>query len=713
MSNKKGFIKILVLSVILILMGGLFFVGKNKDNDKSMYSKVCVDDYGVFKVANDDCENPVGKETIFTDDDWKKYLDENNDFIINKFNLQSIKDQKCLRECFSDLSTREEGQYYLGIRWGWDVGEIEDNCSKLDSNVNLCMADLHKCARSIDIGTSECVVNYNVQYLVGKIETPLLYKDNLYFVAYGHGGRHEYDDTSVITKFDLLNKKFTILSDELKITPGLSPIISTKKGDYLIFSSSEGSDIGANILKEIVVYKISDEDKHKNIILSGFYAKIKGKTLQGQSKELNDYFKDEKLMSEIIDLSIEARSSRSFSTEIEGLKKEKCGNRKYDVNTLRADNNYKLKWNFDPIVVLDKPIRTDIILSSGHEDILLADDIGTNAGENSFSFYLSPEYIEDDMEIIVKLFDKRFLGLTEWDQDYSDSSVYFCAKDANDEDSSNAEIGPKDYSLINYPLEKSLLAEQIKSLESKNPPDDFWGGCFDSKNKDWKVQEDTRLVKEGNEVVIPSIRKLFFETNQEEPNCFTTIRTFSIPSSGRYMYLIFDRLSVKEYRDVPIYRLDLLNLSLKKLYNVSDGIATYFKIGENKNMMDRNNVLLPDGKRVVTSDEANVYLIDMETDAKSILYAASLPENQWLISHFNDSGVLAGNYVADIEVRPEDNQVVVGVYDENLSKDGKIVFNDKNEINRKSFYDGGSIAETIEFKFIKKVTIPIPDPIVR
>jgi hypothetical protein len=252
------------------------------------------------------------------------------------------------------------------------------------------------------------------------------------------------------------------------------------------------------------------------------------------------------------------------------------------------------------------------------------------------------------------------------------------AEDINDT-SVSFKINQKDYSLANYPLKDSPIYNQLPEY------------CFDADNKSQTVQQDTRLVKNNNEIVIPSVRQIIFASENKEPNCVTKVDVFSAPSDGKYLYLKVSELSFKEHSNWSVYRLDLSNLSVKELSSIDTGGSIRIEGGESfTGFIDNNGTLLPDGKRLVHWDEKSVYLVNLETDSKSILYTA--PQNQWLVSNVNPQDVIGKFFDTDIKVKG--NNVTVGVYD-------------KNETfvkNPPGYHD-----YDINYKLINRITIPIPD----
>lgn len=240
-------------------------------------------------------------------------------------------------------------------------------------------------------------------------------------------------------------------------------------------------------------------------------------------------------------------------------------------------------------------------------------------------------------------------------------------------------INPKDYSLVDYPLKQSPIYDQLDRY------------CSDAKEESGTIQIDTRLIKNGNAILIPSLRELIFANENQKPDCVTKISMFSAPTNGNYLYLVVSKLSFKEHSSWPIYRSDLLNLSIKKLSYIDTGGSIRIKEGENFiGFLDNNGTLLPDGKRLVNWDERSVYLVNLETDSKRILYTA--PQNQWLVSNVNPQDVIGKFFDADIKI--EGNNVVAGVYDKNKTF----------AKNPPGYHD-----YDINYELVNRITIPIPD----
>ncbi|MBM2817814.1 MAG: hypothetical protein HW401_404 [Parcubacteria group bacterium] len=235
--------------------------------------------------------------------------------------------------------------------------------------------------------------------------------------------------------------------------------------------------------------------------------------------------------------------------------------------------------------------------------------------------------------------------------------------------SKNSAINPKDYSLVEYPLKQSPIYSQLGEY------------CSDPEASE-TIQQDARLIKNGNKVIIPSIRQIIFEIEKRKADCLTEVSIFSQPANGKYLYLKVYIRRFGENLDFVVYALDLSNFSFKTISYPDSG---FFEITED------NYQILLDEKSVVTWNRNSVYLINLETNSSSVLYTA--PQNHWLTSS-----------IVDDEVHPEDTydievgekQIIVGVYDRTKTKDGKLL-----ELTNSS--------EEIKLMFIKQTTIPIPN----
>ncbi|MBM2817811.1 MAG: hypothetical protein HW401_401 [Parcubacteria group bacterium] len=97
--------------------------------------------------------------------------------------------------------------------------------------------------------------------------------------------------------------------------------------------------------------------------------------------------------------------------------------------------------------------------------------------------------------------------------------------------------------------------------------------------------------------------------------------------------------------------------------------------------------LLPNGKRVVKWNSYGVYLNNLETEMFNILY--TVPQNQSIVSSEGETEV--GND-STYDIKVEENQVTVGVYDKNKFQDNKIE-------------SGYSVKN---YTLINRITIPIP-----
>lgn len=259
-------------------------------------------------------------------------------------------------------------------------------------------------------------------------------------------------------------------------------------------------------------------------------------------------------------------------------------------------------------------------------------------------------------------------------------------------------ISLKDYSLVSYPFTQSPAYKQF----SKECLDRF--NNFNSADL-----KDVRLVKNGTEIVSPSLKLLIraADNAQKQTNswddCYSSIvDTFSIPTSGNYLYL---KTSYLLESDAPnsglsgLYRLDLSNLSAKKL--------TITEFLSNVDLYRGNAIdsykLLADGKRVIKWNMNGAYIVNLEADSKSDLYVA--PKNQWLISSIE----FGMGQIAQYDVKINGNQAVIGVYDKTKTQEGYPIKVDQygNVTVESSTWDreGG----TIKPKFINSVTVTIPN----
>ncbi|MBM2817812.1 MAG: hypothetical protein HW401_402 [Parcubacteria group bacterium] len=82
----------------------------------------------------------------------------------------------------------------------------------------------------------------------------------------------------------------------------------------------------------------------------------------------------------------------------------------------------------------------------------------------------------------------------------------------------NSAINPKDYSLVEYPI--------------KDSPIDMTKCDYSDPNN-----KDVRLIKNGNEVIAPSLIQIISAYKKELDVCNMVITVFSVPTEGRYLYL--------------------------------------------------------------------------------------------------------------------------------------------------------------------------------
>lgn len=244
-------------------------------------------------------------------------------------------------------------------------------------------------------------------------------------------------------------------------------------------------------------------------------------------------------------------------------------------------------------------------------------------------------------------------------------------------------INPKDYSLIKYPIQQS------PGFSQNNCEIPGSAGAMTS-------YEDARLVKNGTEIVIPSLIK--FITTHEPPSeffgsfdCSMIVDIFSSPEEGKYIYLEINHVSKggpssAEFDE--IYRLDLSDLSIEKISFTFDRGG--FKI-------------TTDGKRVVNWDMNGIYLSNLETKSVKTLYKS--PQNQTLICGISIDGAW-GMPWGIFDVKTNEYYVTARVCDKTRTHDGKPITVDNN-----GNIDPGSISEEngIELGFIQRISIEIPE----
>jgi len=253
-----------------------------------------------------------------------------------------------------------------------------------------------------------------------------------------------------------------------------------------------------------------------------------------------------------------------------------------------------------------------------------------------------------------------------------------------------SQIDPQDYSLAAYPISKSPIYESL-SQDCSN-----------------KGRTDFRLLNKQGKIIIPSLKQLVYNTDKSAdlPECYDLmIDIFSKPNNGNYLYLssYLDLDNDAPYSGIDtLYRLDLFNLSLKKLM-VADFVAMFhlYRGGENNTYE-----ILADGKRLIKWNRNGIYLINLELDTNTTLYQA--PKNSWLISNVDfEMGQVAG-----YDVKITGNQIEVGVYDKTKTQDGKsIIIDQYDNIDYEGYYKehSGERENDIKLKFIKKTTLTIPD----
>ncbi|MFA4937137.1 MAG: hypothetical protein WC575_02510 [Patescibacteria group bacterium] len=248
-----------------------------------------------------------------------------------------------------------------------------------------------------------------------------------------------------------------------------------------------------------------------------------------------------------------------------------------------------------------------------------------------------------------------------------------------------SDINLKDYSLINYPLKQSPIYNQL----DKSCYEDYWSDA-----------EDTKLVKNKTEILIPSLLQLISSGEKEKPSCAMYIELFSAPSDGKYLYF---KTAYHLESDVPysginaIYSLDLSNLTIKELA-VSNFIATYDLY---RGWASDSYKILADGKRLIKWDMNGVYIINLETDSKNNLFVVK--ENQWLISNIT----FGMGQNAEYNIKVNGNQIIIGIYDKTKTQSGyPIIVSDRN-VDVQS--DTWNYEEDIKPKFIAYENVLIPN----
>mgnify|MGYP000402733917 CR=1 FL=1 len=236
-------------------------------------------------------------------------------------------------------------------------------------------------------------------------------------------------------------------------------------------------------------------------------------------------------------------------------------------------------------------------------------------------------------------------------------------------------INPRDYSVIKYSLKQSPIYNQFNT---KN--------CGTGTGR-WT---DTRLVKNKTQVIIPSLVQLISSLENIRPSCEMSIRIFSAPSSGKYLYLkskfIFSHDPL-----YGIYSLDLSNLSVKKLAITNQLAADYsYKI-------------LNNGKRFIMWNQNEVYLVNLEKDSTRLLYITK--KNQWFYSKI----VIGPGPGLTYNIKIKGNRVLIGVYDKTKTKNGypvKIDTYGNIDILKKGIW---KFSYELNPRFIKQVVISIPN----
>jgi hypothetical protein len=243
------------------------------------------------------------------------------------------------------------------------------------------------------------------------------------------------------------------------------------------------------------------------------------------------------------------------------------------------------------------------------------------------------------------------------------------------------EINQKEYSLQSYSLEDSPIYGE---LEDK---------CYDSY---WTKLglKDVRLVRKDGEILIPSLLQIIFSTDEKKSTCSTQVGLFSAPANEKYLYLQTRRAGPYESPNGGLngmFRLNLSNLTIKRL-SISNFVESF---DLNYGIIADTYRLLPDGNRLIKWNMDGVYLINLETDSKTVLY--TVPENQWLISNINTSIDWGSSAYYNVEVN--DKTIVISVYEKTELEDVDVELLEGYKRN------GADIKQNLA----EQITLPIPD----
>ncbi len=243
------------------------------------------------------------------------------------------------------------------------------------------------------------------------------------------------------------------------------------------------------------------------------------------------------------------------------------------------------------------------------------------------------------------------------------------------------------YSLIDYPLKQSPVYNQ---LDEEFRTDSYWANA-----------QDTRLVRNDTEVIIPSLIQVISAVQNKEPNGSMVVDIFSIPAVKEHLYLKTRHIfgSDMPYSGIEeIYRLDLLDLSIHELA-ISDFVRT---VDLYRGAAGASYEILANGKNLIKWNMNGVYMINLETDSKNDFFIA--PENQWLIS----SIVFGMGQSAQYDIEVNEDQVVVGIYDKTQTQEGHPINIDQYGNVKIESDTWNREFDTISPKFVDRITISIP-----
>jgi hypothetical protein len=220
------------------------------------------------------------------------------------------------------------------------------------------------------------------------------------------------------------------------------------------------------------------------------------------------------------------------------------------------------------------------------------------------------------------------------------------------------------------------------------------------------VYRDMNLLREG-EIFIPNLKELINSVSENDILLAEYCHDYELEffSYDYEKQIIFLNLSFYFQNDAPysglsgLYKLDLRTKSISSL-PLSASILS--KVDASRGSAKDVTYILPDNKRVIKWDKSNIYLVNLEEDRVEILYTA--PSSTWLISELS----FEMGYGASYNVRIQENNILVGLYDKQIDNNGKPI-----ELNE---FDGEiepNLSEeewgkTVSPRFIKNVVVPIP-----